>query len=90
MTSSIPAPPDYIFQAALLTLLSLEQTDKVPTPTERPRQGSNLLAGIPAQGHAPWLAALLRKAPVDTLEGLRPQPWLLPSLTDGTATISWK
>jgi hypothetical protein len=37
VTSSIPVPPDYVFQAALLTLLSLEQTDKVPTPTERPR-----------------------------------------------------
>jgi hypothetical protein len=63
VNSSIPVPPDYIFQAALLTLLSLEQTDKAPTPTDRPRQGTHLLAGIPAQGHDPWLAALLRKAP---------------------------
>ena len=90
MTSPIPVPPGYIFQAALLTLLSLEQTDKVPTPTDRPRQGSHLLAGIPAQGHAPWLAALLRKAPEDTLEGFRPPPWLFPSLTKGNATTSWK
>jgi hypothetical protein len=48
VTSSIPVPPYYIFQAALLTLLSLEQTDRVPIPTERPRQGSDLLAGIPS------------------------------------------
>ncbi len=34
MTSSIPVPPDYLFQAALLTLLSLDQTDRVPTPTD--------------------------------------------------------
>jgi len=46
VASSIPVSPDYIFHAALLTLLSLEQTDKVPTPTERPRQGSDLLARI--------------------------------------------
>jgi hypothetical protein len=37
VTSSIPVPPDYIFQATLLTLLSLEMTDRVPIPTERPR-----------------------------------------------------
>ena len=90
MTSSIPVPPDYIFQATLLTLLSLEQTDKFPTPTDRPRQGSYILAGIHAHGHAPWLTALLRKAPEDSLEGFRPPPWLLPSLTEGNATTSWK
>jgi len=74
VASSIVVSPDYIFHAALLTLLSLEQTDKVPTPTERPCRGSNLIAGIPAQGHAPWLSALLRKTPEDTLEGFRPPP----------------
>ena len=35
--SSISVSPDYIFQAALLTLLTLDQTVRVPTPTERPR-----------------------------------------------------
>jgi len=34
VASSIPVSPEYIFQAALLTFLSLEQTYKVPTPTE--------------------------------------------------------
>jgi len=47
IASSIPAPPGYIFQAALLTLLCLEQHDEVLTPSERPRQGSDILAGIP-------------------------------------------
>jgi hypothetical protein len=37
MASSIPAPPAYIFQFALITLLCLEQSDQVPTPMERPR-----------------------------------------------------
>jgi hypothetical protein len=37
VTTSIPVPPGYIFQAALLALLSLEYTNKVPTSTERPR-----------------------------------------------------
>jgi hypothetical protein len=37
VASSISAPPPYIFQIALLTLLIMEHTDQVPTPTERPR-----------------------------------------------------
>ena len=89
MASSIPAHPEYIFQAALLTLLSLEQTDKVPTPTERPRQGSDILTGTTPQGHAPWLHALLRKTPEDDQGGHRPLPWLLPSLTERVAEITW-
>ena len=37
IASSIHAPPGYIFQAAFLTFLCLEQTEKKPTPSERPR-----------------------------------------------------
>jgi hypothetical protein len=62
VASSIPAPLGYIFQIDLLTLLSLEQSERVPTPPLRPRRGSDLLAGIPPPCHAPWLQALLRKA----------------------------
>ena len=81
IASSIPTPPRYIFQAALLSLLSLEHQDKVPIPSERPRHGSDILAGIPHQGHAPWLKALLDKAPEDDDNGTRGLPWLTPSLT---------
>ena len=55
-------------------MLSLEKTYKVPTPTERPRQESDILVGIPPHGHAPWLPALLRKTLEDDLEGFRPLP----------------
>jgi len=37
VTSSIPISREYVFQAVLLTLLSVEHTVKVPTPSERPR-----------------------------------------------------
>ena len=47
VTSFIPAPPEFLFKAALFTLFSLEQSEKVPTPTERPRQGLDILAGTP-------------------------------------------
>jgi hypothetical protein len=83
VASSIPATPEYIFQAALLTMLSLEQTKRVPTPTERPRQGSNLITWLPPQGHAPWPGALMRKTPEDDLEGLRPPPLAPPLLHGG-------
>ena len=72
VVSSISVVPDYLFQVAFITLVSLEQMDKVPTPTERPKHDSDVLAGIAPQGHAPWLSALLRKTPEDSLEGFRP------------------
>jgi len=53
VTSSVAAPPAFIFQIALLTLLCLEQGDQVPTPTERPRQISDVNADVAPQGHAP-------------------------------------
>ena len=46
MTSFIVAPPAFIFQIALLTLPCLEQADHVPTPTERLRQVSDVIADI--------------------------------------------
>jgi hypothetical protein len=58
VASSIPAPPGYIFQAVLFTLLSMEQMDKVPMPTERPRQGAYVITSLRVlpHGHAPWHA----------------------------------
>ena len=53
VTSSVAAPPVFIFQIALLTLLCLERADKVPTPTERPRQISDVFADVARHGHAP-------------------------------------
>jgi hypothetical protein len=53
VASSISAPPAYIFQIALLTLLSLEQTCQVPTPTERLRNVSDFTANVAPMGHAP-------------------------------------
>ena len=45
VASSIPLSPPALFQLALLTLLSLHAGDTVPTPTERPRDGSDAVAG---------------------------------------------
>jgi len=89
VTSSIPLTPPALFQLALLTMLSLHQGDAVPTPTERPRDGSDVVAGRTPQGHAPWLAALLAHSPYDQEDGLRPLPWLTPSLTTEGGTIAW-
>ena len=46
VTSSVAAPPAFNFQIALLTPLCLEHADQVPTPTERPRQISDVIAHI--------------------------------------------
>ncbi len=46
VASSISAPPAYTFQIALLTLLSLAQTDEIPSPTERPRSVSDFTANV--------------------------------------------
>jgi hypothetical protein len=89
IASSIPTPTGFIFQATILTLLSLEQEDKVPTPSKRSRQGSDILAGIPPQGHAPWLHAHINKAPVDNNNGTCDLPWLTPSRTPEGKSISW-
>jgi hypothetical protein len=78
--SSIPAPPAMIFQATLLTLLCLEQVEQVPTPTELPRTLPDVLSDVPPQGHAPCLQRLLDLSPDDAENGLRPLPWLTPSI----------
>jgi len=46
VTSSVAAPPAFIFHIALLTQLCLEQADQVPIPTEIPRQISDAIADI--------------------------------------------
>ena len=53
VTSSIAAPPAFIFYIALLTFLCLEHDDQVPTPIERLRQVSDVIADIAHQRHAP-------------------------------------
>ncbi len=80
VASSISAPPAYIFQIALLTLLSLAQTNKVPTPTERPRSVSDFIANVAPMGHAPWLQHVLSSFSEDATQGARPLPWITPSL----------
>jgi hypothetical protein len=89
VTSSIPLTPVALFQMALLTLLSLHEGDSVPTPTERPRDGSDVIAGRVPQRHAPWLSALIAHSPFDPADGRRPLPWLTPSLTVEGGTIAW-
>ena len=59
VSSSIPLTPTTLFQLALMTLLCLHQEDSVPTPTERPRTVSDVIADIPPQGRAPLLSILL-------------------------------
>ena len=88
VSSSIPLTPLALFQLALLTLLCLHQGISAPTPTERPRTGSYVIADIPAQGHAPWLSWLLHHTPIDPADGHRPLPWLTPPLTQAVGTIS--
>jgi hypothetical protein len=88
VASSIPLTPTTLFQLALLTLLCLHEGDAVPTPTERPREGSDVIAGRVPQGHAPWLSALIAHSPFDQADGHRPLPWLTPSLTDEGCTIA--
>ena len=61
----------------------------MPTPTERPRQISDVIAYVPPQGHAPWLSRLLANSPVDTADGFRLLPWLTPSLANEGGTIAW-
>ena len=80
LTSSVVASPAFIFQMALLTLRCLEQANQVHTPTERPRQVSDVIADVTQQGHAPWLSRLLSCVKEDPNEGARPLPWLTPSL----------
>jgi hypothetical protein len=46
VTSSIPTPPAFNFQIALLTWPYLGQTDHVFTPTERPRHTSDRVADV--------------------------------------------
>ncbi len=81
--------PPALFQLALLTLLSLHEGDSVPTPTERPRDGSGAIAGRVPQGHAPWLSTLIAHSPFDPADGRRPLPWLTPSLTVEGVIIAW-
>ena len=61
----------------------------MPTPTERPRKISDVIANVPPQGHAPWLARLLQHSPIDTADSFRPLPWLTPSLAIEGENIAW-
>jgi hypothetical protein len=89
VTSYVADPPVFIFQMALLTLLCLEHADQVPTPTERPRQISDVIADVTPQGHAPWLRRLLSSTKEDPIEGARPLSWLTPSLIPEGSTLTW-
>ncbi len=80
VSASTQLPPQALFQLALFTLICIHQGDMVLTPTKRPRQISDVIADVPSQGHAPWLARLLENSPIDTADGFRPLPWLTPSL----------
>jgi hypothetical protein len=74
---------------ALLTLLCLEQADQVSTPTERPRQISDVIADVTPKGHAAWLRRLLSAAKENNNEGARPLPWLTPLLIPEGSTLTW-
>jgi len=89
VTSSIPLTPPALFQLALLTLLSLHEGESVPTPAERPRDGSDAIMGRVPHGHAPWLPTHITHSPFDPADGLRPLPWLTPSLTVEGGMIAW-
>ncbi len=89
MTPSIQDPPAFIFQIALLTLLSLDQADLVPTPTERPRQISDGISNVTYKGHAPWLQRLHALVKEGAAEGTHPLPLITPPLLPEGATMAW-
>ena len=89
MTSSISAPPAFIFQMALLTLLCLYQLDWVITPIEKPKRVSDVIADITSRGHAPRLHRLLSTIAEDAVEGARPLPWITLSLIPEGVTLTW-
>ncbi len=48
-----------------------------------------MIADVPPQGHASWLARLLQHSPTDTADGFRPLPWLTPSLVIEGESVAW-
>ncbi len=70
-------------------MLFLEQTERVPTSTQRPRQRSDILDGITPQGHPPWLQTLLKKTSEDHLNGMRHLPWFTRTLVNAGNTLTW-
>ena len=89
VASSIFVPLAYLFQFALLTLLCLEQSDRVPTPTEKPLKISDAIDNIAPMGIAPWLQRLISSSKEDPSEGSRPLSWLTPSLVGENETLTW-
>ncbi len=85
VASSISAPPAYTFQIALLTLLNLAQTYMFP----RPRSVSDFTANVAPMGHAPCLQRVLSSFSEDATEGVRPLPWITPSLLEGEDPMPW-
>jgi hypothetical protein len=81
--------PTNFFQLAFLTLFCLKWGDSVPTPTERPRLVSDVIADVTPQGHAIWDRRLMLHTTDDLSYGLRPLPWLTPSLSHAEGIISW-
>jgi hypothetical protein len=74
---------------ALITLLNIDQTDKVPTPMERPRQVSDVIANVTPMGHAPLLPCLLSTIKEDTTDGTRLLLGLTPQLGTTAVLIEW-
>jgi len=67
----------------------MEKADQVPTPTERPRRVSDVIADIAPRGHAPWLRRLLTTVKEGVAEGFRPLPWLTPTLVPEGHSLTW-
>ncbi len=67
----------------------MEQLERVRTPSERPRQKADILAGSPTPGFAPWAHALLDAAPVDDNHGTKGLPWSTPSPAPHGESIQW-
>ena len=74
VTSSILTPPAFIFQMALLSLLSLDKTSQVPTPTEIPRRVFDVIANVRPNGHTLQQQRLLVLTEEDPLEIVRLPP----------------
>ena len=78
VTSSIPLPPELLWQITLTALLSYEQNGVGPLSYD---------GGKDKPG---YMDTLLRVTPQDPSDGYRPTPWLTPTITKDGANTTWK
>ena len=63
-------------------LLCAGQVEQASTPTEGPHTAPDVLSNVSTRCRAPWLERLLDLSPDNAENGLRPLPWLTPSISE--------